>query len=230
MAVNVRDGHVPFRITATLRGGICVDQPYGLDLAGLLAAQVRRRSEVKTEAAAGNDLNLPLSVCPGGGEWHWLASCVQLNNDPESLPEARMFFQVADLRHAHQFAHQPLPHIQMSKGPYRDVMQPSPVVMCDKARWSGVGDLPAIQGLLEDVRFLGRRRATGEGRVLSWKFEQIDGDPEMVGHLGENTTRLVRPCPVTCAEALGVPYRTGWFALRPPSWDPDLLIESAMTP
>lgn len=218
---------MPFKVTARLRGGLCVDQPYGLDLAGLLAAQLRRRSETKSEAAGGADLDLPLSVCALGGDWHWLGSCVTLNNNPDDLPEARMFFQVADLRHAHQFAAQPLPHIQMSKGPYRDVMQPSPVVMCSEASWWGVGDLEAVRALLSGVRSIGRRRATGEGRVLSWSFTEVEGDPARIAHLGEGDD-LIRPCPIPCAEALGVEYRTGWYALRPPSWDPDLLVESAM--
>lgn len=229
MAVSVRSGHVPFQITARLRGGMCVDQPYGADLAGLIAAQVRRRSEEQSESASAPTLDLPLSICGGGGDWHWLASCVQLNTDPDALPEARTFFQVADLRHAHQFAIQPLPHIQMSKGPYRDVMQPSPVMMCSTATWWGVGDLEAIRTLLTPVRFIGRRRATGEGRVLSWAFEELDGDPTRIGHLG-TTDEIVRPCPTTCADELNVPYRTGWYALRPPSWDPDLLVETAMAP
>lgn len=229
MAVSVAAAHAPFRITARLRGGLCVDQPYGLDLAGLLAAQVRRGEGTRKSSEDAADLALPLSICSDGADWHWMATCVDLNNDPEEIPEPRTFFQVPDLRHAHQYATQPLPQVLMSKGPYRDVMQPSPVVMCSEATWWGVGDLAAIEQLLANVRYIGRRRATGEGMVLGWEFDEIVGDPDRIGHLGAGDT-ILRPCPKPCAERLDVEYRLGWYALRPPSWNPDLLIEAAMTP
>lgn len=229
MAVTLSPGHVPFKLTAKLRGGICVDQPYGLDLAGLLAAQVRRCEGTRMSSDGAADLALPLAVCAAGGDWHWAATCVQLNNDPEEIPEPRTFFQVPDLRHAHQYAIQPIPQVLVSKGPYRDVMQPSPVVMCGEATWWGVGDLAKIERLLGNVRFIGRRRTTGEGMVTSWTFEEVSGNPDRVAHLGAGDS-LLRPCPPSCADQLDVDYRLGWYALRPPSWNPDLLIESAMAP
>lgn len=242
LRVDLDPGHVPIEVTAHLRTGVGFDQPYGLDLAGILAARVRRLAQatLDTRGALATqplpdttedealDLVLPLSRCSTGEDWHWLATCAT-PVDPLPDPEPRTFYRVVDSRWAQHAADRPLPYFHPSGGPYRDVMMPAPVTVCRAVRWRAAGDPEAVRALLTPLRFIGRRRATGEGGVLSWDITT----PTLTGDVGEwvhaDGDTLLRPCPTACADALGKPYTTGWYALRPPSWHPDRLSALAMT-
>lgn len=239
--VILGDGHVPFTLTAALRSGVGMDEPYGLDLAGLLATRLRAVARAQ-RAEAGrlvsdplpdtthpdpDDMALPLGRCLGGEDWHWLASCA-IPVEPAPDPETRLFYRVVDSSWAQRAAHRPLPYQHPGKGPHRDIMLPSPVVVCRAVQWRAVGDPDRVHDLMKAMDFIGRRRTVGEGKVLSWDVQiHADADPARWCHIdGE---RLLRPVPVRCAEALDVPYRLGWYAVRPPSWHPDRLQEMAMT-
>lgn len=235
--------HVPFTLTATLRTGVGIDQPYGLDLAGLIAARVRRVDQARLDRSGmltstplpdtteedPPDLRLPLGRCLIGPDWHWLASCaILIDADPD--PEPRTFYQVADIDWASRTARRPLPHVNPSSGSYRDVMMPAPVAICSAIQWRGVGDPDQVAALMRPVRFVGRRRTAGEGRILQWHLDvTADADPATWGHLDDNAD-LARPCPTECAETLDIEHRIGWYAIRPPSWHPDRLRSLAMKP
>lgn len=249
---DCEDSHEAFTLTARLRTGIGFDLPYGLDLAGILATRVRMLERERREAGGRlvsdplpdtteeepYDLNLPLGRCTTGPEWHWLASCA-IPVEARDEPEPRVFYRTADYAWAQRAATRPLPHyLSPSSGAYRDVMMPAPVVTCQAVQWQAVGDADEVHRLVRGIRFLGRRRAVGEGRVLHWT---IDRAPASVGenglggewaHLAPHTDQLIRPCPVECVQALGLPddtWRMGRYALRPPSWHPDRLMELAMS-
>lgn len=235
--------HVPVRVTARLRTGVSMDAPYGLDLAGILAARERSRLRAaQTDAARlltplpdttgeePEDLMLPLGRCTRGAVgWHWLASCA-IAVDPDPDPEPRTFYRTTDSMWAQNAATRPLAYHHPRKGPYRDVMMPSPVVICGALEWRAVGDPDGILALVHGIRFLGRRRSVGEGGVLDWVVELVDADADQWTHTHADTGALIRPMPVECAEFHGVPYRWGQYALRPPSWHPDRLVDLAMTP
>lgn len=239
--VALGDGHVPFTVTATLRSGVSMDEPYGLDLAGLIATRLRALARAQREAAGRlvshplpdtthpepDDMALPLSRCLGGEDWHWLASCA-IPVDPAEDPEARTFYRVVDSSWAQRAAQRPLPYQHPGKGPHRDIMLPSPVMLCRALQWRAVGDPVQVHELLRTTFFIGRRRAVGEGKVLSWEVELAeDVDPSAWVHAEGD--QILRPVPAECAEALEVPYRMGMYAVRPPSWHPDLLQPLAMT-
>jgi hypothetical protein len=57
--------------------------------------------------------------------------------------------------------------------------------------WFAEGDGEAIQALLEDVQFIGKRRASGFGEVDEWTVEEGDLDG-VVGVMGEP----LRPVPL----------------------------------
>lgn len=234
--------HVPFTVTAHLLAGVGMNLPYGLDLAGLLAARVRVLAR-ESRALSGNlltsplpdsteeepeDLTLPLARCvhAGGEEWHWMGSCaIPVDANPDPAP--RTFYRVVDAAWAQRAADRPLPYVHGSHGPYRDVMMAAPVLVCQALQWRAVGDPDETLRLLSPMRFIGRRHATGEGQVLSWSVETVVADPFLWAHTDGDD--LVRPVPVACAQTAGVPYRLGWYALRPPSWHPGRLRELAMT-
>ncbi|BDZ52460.1 hypothetical protein GCM10025867_47010 (plasmid) [Frondihabitans sucicola] len=106
-------------------------------------------------------------------------------------------------------------------------MMPSHVLLASTLTWYVVGDADRIGAMLRSVRAIGRRRTTGEGAVRHWSVEPMDGDPWRVLHLGTGD-ELIRPCPVDVADDLGVDYRLGFYAIRPPSWNPNRLVEMAM--
>lgn len=242
---HLRSGHTPLLITAHLRTGVGLDLPYGLDLAGILATRLRAvdRAELSARGTLRSsplpdttqedpeDMDLPLSTCATDpGAWHWLASCA-LPQDPDEHPEPRTFYRTVDAAWAQRAASRPLAYHHPSKGPYRDVMMPSPVIVTPALQWRAYGDAPRVEHLLRGIRFLGRRRAVGEGRVLSWEVSSPGIAPEEVlGWVHHEGEVILRPCPTACAQALGLEHRIGWYAIRPPSWHTDRLAELAMTP
>lgn len=240
LRLDIPEGHQPIRVRATLRTGIGYDPPYGLDLAGLLATRLRSIQQATLEETGNlartplpdtteedpGDMDLPLSRCLTGPDWHWLASCA-IPVDPDEFPEPRTFYRTVDTSWAQRAATRPLAYFHPSKGPYRDVMMPAAVVLCREVVWHAVGDPDAVHRLLAPLRFIGRRRSNGEGGVLAWHVEPIEADPARWTH--EHDGQIIRPCPHACADQLNVPYTEGWYALRPPSWHPDRLQKLAMT-
>lgn len=242
LELQVEAGQVPFVVTATLRSGAGWDRPYGLDLAGILAAHHRRVDKARREQAGtlvqqpppdttegvAYDLNLPLARCTTGSDWHWAATCaipVAADDDPET----RMFYRTTDSAWAERAATRPLPYFSPKSGPYRDVMMASNITMCPAITWHGIGNLDAVRQAVAPIRFLGRRRNAGEGEVLSWEVEEAHpDDPGRFIHADDDGA-ILRPCPTACVDDLEVPYRLGWYATRPPSWHPDRLSELAMT-
>lgn len=242
VTLEAAPGHVPFTVTATLRTGAGWERPYGLDLAGIIAAHQRRVQQhqlaihgnhvtsplLDTTDATAEDLDLPLARCTTGADWHWAATCaIPVNADDD--PDTRMLYRTTDNAWAERAATRPLPYTSSKSGPYRDVMLPSVITVCQAITWRGIGALAAVKAAVRPIRFLGRRRNTGEGEVLGWNIhEETPTDPARFIH-ADNDGAILRPCPIECAEALGLAYREGWYALRPPSWHPDRLTELAMT-
>lgn len=242
LTLDAAPSHVPVRVTAHLRTGIGYDLPYGLDLAGILASRMRAVARdlrhqdgahvtsplPDTTEEDPEDMDLPLARCiTAGADWHWAASCA-IPTAPDEDPEPRTFYRVVDSAWAHRAADRPLPHVQPSSGPHRDMMMPAPVLLCPSVQWHAIGDPDRIEHLLRGILFLGRRRSVGEGRILHWEIETLATEPDGWSHI--HAGEIVRPCPEDCAAALAVPYRLGWYALRPPSWHPDRLMAMAMTP
>lgn len=239
MTLDAAASHQLLRVTAHLRSGVSMDRPYGLELSGILITQARRVRKMEIANAGGSaqhsdadsedpeDYPLPLARCIASNDWYWATSCAVPDVDPDEAPESRTFFQVVDSRHARDFAQRPIPEIHARKGSYRDVMMPSHVLLASTLTWFVVGDAERIGAMLRAVRAIGRRRATGEGVIMRWSVEPLSGDPWRTIHVGDGN-ELIRPCPVEVAENLDVDYRLGFYAIRPPSWNPNRLVEMAM--
>lgn len=226
------------RVTAHLRGGVSYDPPFGLDLAGILAAQVRviERAGLEERGALlsaplpdstgeePDDYDLPLARCALGEEWHWAATCAHLTPEDADM-EMRMLTRSTDAGYGAAAASRPLPSISPARGSYRDARIPTPVTPATAATWWAVGNPDRVRALVEPLVSIGRRRNVGEGVVLSWDVSEVtDVDPEAWAHMGDTGT-LQRPCPAECATALGVhDTRMTWYAIRPPSWNPDRLL------
>lgn len=239
LTLDTAADHTACEVRAVLRTGAMFDQPYGLDLAGLLAAHHRRLDHATrrrdnatatmpdTTEEVAYDLPLPLARCITSNHWHWAATCA-IAVDPDPDPDPRMFYRTTDTSWAARAATRPLPFTSASAGPYRDVMMSATSVVCAAIVWRAIGNIDAVRAAVTPIRFIGRRRGTGEGEILYWDVAETRPDDPLAWVHADGGT-ILRPCPVECAETLRVPYRLGWYALRPPSWHPDRLEELAMT-
>lgn len=223
----------PFRVSAQMLRGV-VMEPYSLDLAGILSsrmwrAQKSRSSRIDSMIEHPEDFDLPLDICDHGQDWHWMGTCGDPGVPDDAPQEPRAYYRVVGDSDAHRFGDRPLPYYHPQSSAYRDVMMPAQVTLTGRLTWYGVGDAEKIEALVKGIRSVGKRRAKGEGRVLSWDVEEISGDPFTVGHTGD-TGRILRPIPVECAETLALDYREEWFCIRPPSWNPNRLRQLAVAP
>lgn len=221
----------PFHLRAQMLRGACFE-PYGLDLAGILASRLWRSgthgAHVDSMIERPNDLNIPLDMCSAGDDWHWMATCAIAQVDSLHPQEPRTFYRVVNDSWVARAADRPLPYYHPRSSAYRDVMMPAPITLTPTLDWYGVGDLDRILKMVSPIRSLGKRRAKGEGRVLSWTItEEIGVDTWVHGHIGQES-RIVRPIPIECANRLDVQYQLAWHAIRPPSWNPNRLRELAV--
>lgn len=235
--------HRPFLLTATLRTGVGLDLPYGLDLAGILAGRMRtidrdylvgatsRRHDAvlpHSMEEVPEDMGLPLAQCFTGHEWHWLASCaVPVGADPD--PETRVFYKVVDTALMQSAALRPLPYHHPSKGSFRNLMVPAPVIVCEAVQWRGMGDPERVLDLVRGITNIGRRRNVGEGRVLRWAIEEAHPSKPSADWVHVDGARVLRPVPAECLDELGVPHSPVQYAIRPPSWNPERLLDLAGT-
>ena len=84
--------------------------------------------------------------------------------------------------------------------------------VCSGVVWYATGDKDAALAALQDVRFIGKRRAAGYGEVVRWEAE--DGDLDgLVGYLNDP----LRPIPADRWTAGGnqIAIDTAW---KPPYW------------
>ncbi len=94
-----------------------------------------------------------------------------------------------------------------------NVMNTYRQITATNATWYVVGDEFKITNLLKSVQFIGKRRASGFGRVVSWDIEQTDTDG-LMGYDGEP----IRPIPVEMFEGdKSLPIVDA--AWRPAYWD-----------
>jgi CRISPR type IV-associated protein Csf3 len=224
---------VPVLIRARLACGIATSSPWGIGVDGLLAAELWARR--KTAAAARGDLlpgladtpdpedlPLPLARCDlaGPGQWHWAATCAYPEGLAADLPDVRYWTACLDARACEQ-ATSTLPAvISARQGRYRARRMPLLATVCEAVTWQAVGDPAQIQALLSDIAAIGKKRAWGEGQVLSWEVTPSPASWWQAGHLHQDGT-LGRPTPPQCLTGRHV--ATGGRAtagLRPPYMHP----------
>lgn len=110
-----------------------------------------------------------------------------------------------------------LRRVNISAGACRSYRIPGDVAWADgdAIRWWCVGDLPGVEDLLSEVRYLGKRRAVGRGVVDRWSVEPCEswGDGFPVVRDG----RPMRPLPLDWPGLVDPP--TAYHTLAPPYWD-----------
>jgi len=226
----VEDAMGSMVVRAELASGIAQAAPWAPALDGILASQVwaRRKSE---EIAAGNyhvraldrenpvDLDLPLARCPlpGSDQWHWLATC-GMPEQVAGTTRVHTWTGRVDARDLEQVAARLPATVSARQGRYRARRMPLLVAPCRTIVWRAVGDPAAVEKLLAGIDAIGKKRSSGEGRVLSWSILADPGIPTLeAGHLHPDGS-LGRPVPAPCQDVLAAAVTGGWgtAGLRPP--------------
>lgn len=222
----------PLIVRAWLESGLVMGG-WGIGLDGILAAELWH--DLKADARLDGtilepagprdeplDLPLPLARCElaGGDTWHWAATTAQPDH-VEAGVEARYWTARVDHRHLEQVAATMPKVISGRQGRYRAKHMPAVAVRCRSVSWRAFGDLTEIATIVESVATIGKRRASGEGRVTRWEVSaDPDGDVLSSGHLHCDGS-LGRPVPDECLASVGVVEAGhGIAGLRPPVLHP----------
>lgn len=190
----------PHKITFHLDGtGVYYDPFEPLMLDGILAAACFHHyvhGEPPARDEEPFDIPLPLERWRVGDAWGWKASALFPDGETaESLVYWRKRFRQNRIELTEGSPN-------LTNGVYRDWNMPLPLLLCRRMVAFAVGDANALHELVRNVRWLGKKRAHGRGRVVSIDVERIDDDYsiERDGQLmrwmpREDGSRLVRPRP-----------------------------------
>jgi len=192
----------PLKIAFTLDGtGLYYDprEPLHLDalLAWSLAPYHCGGGEAPSRDEEPIDIPLPLESWHIGGAWGWKASALFPDGDQaESLQFWRKKF-----RQSRAELSSGTPNLQ--NGTYREWNMPLPLLLVPRMIAWAVGDRKRVDQILRrHVKYLGKKRAYGKGRVTGICVEWCEEDHalSLAGRAtrwlpAPNGTRLVRPRP-----------------------------------
>lgn len=161
----------PLRVTFHLDGtGVVYDPSEPIMLDGLLASacvrhHVHGEPPARDEPPA--DIPLPLARWEDGAVWGWRASALL----PEGLTAEALTFWRKRLRQSRITLTAGSPNL--AQGIYRDWQMPVPLLLARRMVAYAVGDVYEVRReLRRNIRYLGKKRAHGHGRVIG-----IDVDP-----------------------------------------------------
>ena len=222
--------HVPLRVTAHLEAGVAHAAPWGIALDGLLAGSLHQQAKGALLEAGGShqplaerehvdDLELPLSRCAQGDDWHWACTCAWPVDGHQDRPDVRYWLGATDPRDLEEIAEAMPGRLDISQGRYRQHYMPLLTTITSAVTWDAVGDPDAIGDLVQDIWAIGKKRAAGQGRVLRWEVHPTGRDPWAAGHLHPDGA-VGRPTPRTCLPAKILDENRhggiGWAGLRAP--------------
>lgn len=223
--------HVPVRVTAHLEAGIAHAHDWGIALDGILAGVIHTAAKAEHLAAGGEhtplrhqddplDIDLPLARCGDGPDWHWAATCSFPVDGHDLPPQIVRWSGRHDHRVATSLAAQLPQHVDDQRGRYRAHWMPLTLTTCSAVTFDAVADPDALRALLEPIAAIGKKRAAGHGRVLSWHIETTDRDHWDAAHLHPDGS-LGRPTPSSCLATTdaSTPTQTprqGAAGIRPP--------------
>lgn len=189
------------RVVFTLDGaGLYYDPVEPITLDGLLAAACARHhvhGEPPGRDEEPDDIPIPLARWNIGGTWGWKASALF----PEGDTLESLTFWRKRLRQDRIEITAGSPNT--TNGTYRDWNMPLPLLLCRTMVAYAFGDRVNVRReLRRSVRWLGKKRAHGHGRVTDIEVDRVDQDWSMsrdgIGTRwlpAENGARLVRPRP-----------------------------------
>lgn len=171
---------------------------------------------------------LPLKVWGHGvlpGVWVFAASYAEPET-PWEYDVAHWTRRVDSLEAIRWLAEEALPsRIEVGKGPYRSYYESLRLLATRSLTWHVCGDLAAIERILGEAMFIGKKRSQGHGMIKRWVVEAEDRDRSVW-----DGDQLNRPVPVDLLDALGIEgeFEYGYYAFRPPYHDARYFTRCAM--
>ena len=168
----------PLKVTFRLDGtGIYYDPSEPIHLDALLAwclAPFFCKGEAPMRDEEPFDIPLPLEKWSINGVWGWKASALFPEGiTAESLQYWRKRFRQSRIELADKN-----PNLKLGK--YREYNSPLPLLLCTKMVAYAVGNRRSVRKpLLRHLKFLGKKRAYGKGRIIDISVENIDADFSM---------------------------------------------------
>lgn len=190
----------PLRITAHLDGsGLYYDPCEPIMLDGVLAAANCRHhvhGEPPARDETPDEIPLPLGKWRMGGAWGWRASAFFPEGE---TAESTIFWRKRLRQNRIELAHG---SPNLTSGTYRDWNMPLPLLLTRRLTAFAFGDRRNVLAALKDIRWIGRKRAHGRGRVIDMTVEVIDDDYSLCRDGAAtrwlpcpNGARMVRPRP-----------------------------------
>ena len=172
-------------------------EPIHLDslLAWCLAPKQGRRDLQRSDAP--DIIGLPLKKFHTGGSWVWRASALF----PDGHTQESVQFWRKRFRQNRIELTKGSPNL--TNGKYRDWQMPIPLLLTRRMIAYASGSRSECKKILtRELKYLGKKRAHGHGKILSMSFEEIDNDWSiskdgiaMRWIPDSNGNRTVRPIP-----------------------------------
>lgn len=188
-----------FKITFHLDGsGIHFDPNEPIHLDALLAWCLAPRQGISglERCDVPPLVQLPLVRNHVGDRWVWAASALM----PEGPTGESLQFWRKRFRQGRAELTTGSPNLK--NGPYRDWQMPLPLLLTTKMVAYASGSRKQCKKVLRELRYLGKKRAHGHGKIMAMTFDQVEEDYTMAidGRASrwlpdENGHRLVRCVP-----------------------------------
>lgn len=194
----------PLKITFHMDGsGLYYDpfEPPMFDsILDALCGRRHRHGEPPARDEEPTEVNLPLAKWHDGEVWGWRASALF----PEGETAETLTYWRKRLRQNRIELTDASPNV--TNGVYRDWNMPVPLLLTHSLVAYAVGDRRYIRNELRELRWIGKKRAHGHGRVVGIEVDAIEGDWSCV-----RDSRLTRWMPRAEGVRLVRP--------RPPYWN-----------
>ncbi len=166
-----------YKITAHMDGsGLYYDPSEPIHLDSLIAWVLAPKQGLRHLDRAGEPglVRLPVksSVINGSRVWH--ASALH----PAGPTGESIWYWRKRLRQSRCELTTGAPNL--TNGTYRDWQMPVPLLLARRMVGYVVGKRKDIRKCLDEVRYLGKKRAHGHGKVLRWEIEECEDDHSLV--------------------------------------------------
>lgn len=206
----------PFSVMMTLKTPIILSPDAWLTLDALLASQVylrtqnvdRAHDEIPLARMSGlDDHGMPVQVWHGSAAFFNSVSKIGDASFKRSVEVREQYRAPYTVMRGGRFADKPSPNQQIDqiRGPFGAIITHYPVLSVEWVRWYGLGDKDAVEDLLADVQFIGKKHHQGYGEVSSILVEDAPEDWSIQSNVA-GKVRVMRPIPVDLWASSGRPH------------------------
>jgi len=202
----------PLIVSAQLEGGVVFHTPIMLDALLMSVVANRRGLLAPHNPGDAEPIDIPIKREPGG-RFHLCSEAQFAVEENERRHKQRR----APVQEFARLGTDKIRRVDISAGPNKGYRLPYAVMLMlgDEMRWYCLGEAEAIRDLLSDVRYLGRYRGSGKGKLAGpWivaPCEPWEGFPVL------REGKPLRPLPLDYPGLMAP--RHGFRCLAPPYWN-----------